>query len=41
MEKAIAKVDDLKDGEMKEIVIGEFTLVLIKTDAILCNRWKV
>jgi NADPH-dependent 2,4-dienoyl-CoA reductase/sulfur reductase-like enzyme/nitrite reductase/ring-hydroxylating ferredoxin subunit len=32
MEKAIAKVDDLKDGEMKEIVIGELTLVLIKTE---------
>ncbi|HGE69947.1 TPA: pyridine nucleotide-disulfide oxidoreductase [Candidatus Poribacteria bacterium] len=32
MEKAIAKVNDLKDGEMREIVIGELTLVLIRKD---------
>jgi NADPH-dependent 2,4-dienoyl-CoA reductase/sulfur reductase-like enzyme/nitrite reductase/ring-hydroxylating ferredoxin subunit len=32
MEKAIAKVDDLKDGEMKKVTIGELILVLIRTD---------
>ncbi len=32
MEKVVAKVNDLKDNEMKEIVIGELTLVLIKKD---------
>ncbi|MGB9595060.1 MAG: FAD-dependent oxidoreductase [Candidatus Poribacteria bacterium] len=30
MEKIIARVNDLKDNEMKEIVIGELTLVLIR-----------
>lgn len=32
MEKVIAKVNDLKDNEMKEIVIGELTLVLVRKD---------
>ena len=32
IEKTVAKVSDLKDGEMKEVEVGEVAVLLVRVD---------